>query len=346
MTEQKYYEHSPGQRFFGDERYPNFSIPEYLKELDIDYKQHDSDAHIEYAINCPECVNRGEERLDTKYRLWINQKTTLFHCYNCEWSGLITTLIRRLSNISFERAIKILNGKSLDPLDHLNLLLFEEHMEPDEPEFNLKEIEFPYGYEPITSPNSYLELRGIPLSYAKEHDWGYCKVGYCKERLIVPTYMENRLVFWQARATWDEPRNKNFKKVLNPQGVAAKPILYQYDSAKEYKTIIVAEGFTDAAKIGPDAVATNGKRLHSAQVEWLEAIRAEKIILMYDRGAFKPGRKKDGVSTPSSAARAIEMLKTIARVYVAVLPDNRDPGDYSFHSSQLRSFIQHAKIAA
>lgn len=342
MTEDGFYNTDPGHTFFGDERYPNFSIKEYFEELKIEFKQHDSDSHIEYALCCPKCVERGEDRPDEKYRLWVNEKNAMFYCYNCDWSGMLITLIRVLSNVNLEKAIKILKGKSLDPLEHLNLKLYEKKVEPDEPDQILKEIHFPHGYEPITYNHPYLKLRGIPLKYAEEFEWGSSNVGYTKDRIIVPTYMNSLLVFWQARATWDDPK-KDFKKVLNPKGVSAKPVLYQFDSAKEYKTIIIAEGFMDAAKIGPDAVATNGKRIHSAQVELLQMTKAETIILMYDRDAFKPGRKKDGITQPSSAMRAIEILKTAFKVKVALLSDERDPGDYSYLSTELRNFAKNAK---
>lgn len=337
--ESRYFDREPGQHFIGDVRYPNFDLEGYFDDLKIEYKTHDSDGHIEYAINCPECVNRGEERPDTRYRLWINTDTARYYCFNCQWGGLLAWLVKNLSNTSYEEAVRMLMGKKLDPLDHMNLRLYEEQIEAEEAEWTLKELDFPYGYEPISGPHPYLEERGIPWNHAVERDWGIGTIGFCQNRLIVPTYMNNRLVFWQARSTWDEPGNKEFKKVLNPQGVSSKGILYGYDQAIGEKQIVICEGFIDAAKVGEKTIATNGKRIHPAQVEFLVEAQVESVVLFWDLDSWKDSRGK----RESSIKRASDALKSFFKVKAVLPPDTRDPGDYPWRSQDLQDLILKAK---
>jgi hypothetical protein len=324
-------------------KFPNFDIEIFLKERNREYKIHNSYDHVEVATNCPMCQHRGEPTPDTKKKLWINPKNGRFICYRCSWSGDFIDLIRGFDKCSLYSAIKILKGKPLDPFENLNLFLEIENFEIDDtPINNLKEIELPYGYNAISRPHPYLKERGVPLEYAIEHEWGISDAGYTKDRLIVPFYMEDKLVFWQARATWEDPDNENFKKVLNPSGVSARHILYNYDNAIEYDEIIIAEGFMDACKIGEDAIATNGKNLHPQQVEHLIQAGVKKVILCWDADAWSDGaRKKNKLS---SVQKATDLLRLWGiKVRAARMPEGRDPGSFPYNSEELRAIIREAK---
>ncbi len=333
-------EYHDEDRYIGDTgRYPNFNPEQYLQDLNIDFKTHDSEDHQEVAINCPCCKERGEMRDDTKFRCWLNPELGTFYCYNCGWAGLFPKLIRKLSKVQLHDAMRILRGRDLDSLEHMNLKLWDESVDFREEEYELREVEFPFGYEPIEGPHPYLEERGVPWEYAADNEWGICRVGYCKDRLIVPMYMNYRLAFWQARATWKSDE-KDFKKVLNPKGVSARHVLYNYDEIVEaYDEIVICEGFFDACKVGPQAVATNGKNLHPQQVEWLRQTNVKRVVLMWDKDAWTDGRTKK----PSSIERAADLLKICFDVRAVKMPDERDPGDYPFLSKDLKEMIAGAE---
>lgn len=324
-------------------QYPNFNLERFLHEKFDDVKTNDSGDHIEFSVNYPCCHERGEPTPDTRKKLWINASTGFFHCYRCSWDGALISLVRKALNVDFTKAIKALKGDEVSQLEVLNLKLYIEPRDLDKGEDELPEVELPYGYNPIHEPHEYLEERGVPLKYAINNEWGYSDAGFTKNRIIVPFYMENRLVFWQARATWSEPKNKDFKKVLNPVGLSVKSgILYNYDRAKEYKKIVITEGFMDAVKVGSDAVATNGKNLHERQCEWLQKTNAKEIVLMWDRDAWTDGtRKKDKLC---SIERATRLLRSYNFIVKAVkMPEGRDPGSYKYKSKILREMIVSAR---
>jgi len=338
---------------YASDRFPNFDLKSFLSEKNIEFKIHDSDDHREYAICCPECSNRGEPRNDTKYRLWINSKNGMFYCYNCDWTGPLPRFIQAIEGVDYEKAIRILRGELLDPLEHLHITLdagskgwYEEVIQPDQIE--LKELEFPFGYRLIEGPHPYLEKRGIPWEFAMNNEWGISDVGYCKGRLIVPTFMEDKMVFWQARATWDGYK-KDFKKVLNPKGVSARSVLYNYDTAKKFETIVLTEGFVDAAKVGDNAMATNGKNLHPQQVEWLRKTNAKEIIIMWDADSwedakyFRTGPKKGKIKRQASILEAADMLKVFFKVRLVKLPGGIDPGKLPFKHSVFNKLISKAQ---
>ncbi len=183
-------------------KYPRFEIESFFITHDIEWKAHESGDHIEHAINCPSCHQRGEPTHDIPKKLWINVAKGTFYCYRCQWAGSMIKLIQKLLNTSYLNVIKILKGKPLDVMDHMDLKLVLPRVEPDlTTDAILKDVELPYGYEPIEGPHPYLEKRGIPWKYAQKHDWGVSVTGYTKDRIIVPTFMDGRIVFWQARST-------------------------------------------------------------------------------------------------------------------------------------------------
>jgi hypothetical protein len=327
------------------DRYPQFDFEKFFVEYAGDYRVFDSHDHSEVAINCPCCEERGEPTPDKNKKLWINLEKGTFYCYRCQWAGQILRLVQQLTNCTFTNAIKLLRGSALNPFEHLDLKLVNETFEPDrEKDDLLKDLELPYGYSPIEGPQEYLKKRGVPWEYASRNEWGISDAGYTKDRIIVPTFMEQRLVFWQARATWDGS-GKEFKKVLNPSGVSARCILYNYDTAKEFETIVLTEGFMDAVKVGPDAVATNGKRLHPQQVEFLKKTKAKEIVIMWDADAWTDHSRRGKRFKPCSIQRATELLRAYSfEVRAVKMPVGRDPGSFKYRSKTLRRLIEKAKV--
>jgi hypothetical protein len=325
-------------------QYPQFNLEQYLLEKDLSYQIHDSDTHCEISINCPECHKRGEPSPDRKKKLWINPEKGTFYCYRCSFSGGLVHLVKSISQCNFTQSIKLLRGRSINPLEHFELNLFDPDLKikMHDEELELKEIELPYGYQPIDGPVPYLEERGIPWKYAMKNDWGISTAGYTKNRIIVPSFMEGKLVFWQARSTWEVSGDE--KKVLNPSGVSARSVLYNFDIAKEYETIIIVEGFADAVKVGPNAVATNGKNLHPQQLLWLEKTNAKEIILCWDYDAWTDGKVMKGKNKPSSIEKASSLLKSanFEKIKAVKLPEGRDPGSFKYRSLKLQDLISKA----
>jgi hypothetical protein len=326
------------------QRFPNFDYREYLQDHDVDFRERDSKDHIEITSNCPKCMERGEARADTKKRLWVNENTSDFHCYNCKWSGNLKDIVMHYSNTSRDGAVKILRGKTTGWLMP-DFKLFTESYDLSEDEIHKKEISLPHGFqffddEPGESPfTDYLKKRGVALDYAREMAWGFCVTGFHKDRLVVPTIIGDKIVYWQARdilegahPDWD---TDEYRKVRNPSGVSARYFLYQFETAKKCKRIWLTEGFIDAYKTGPDAVACNGKNLHAEQIELLRMTDAEEIVLLWDHDAYtderyyQKGPKKGQLREASSAQKAVSMLKLFYKVRCVRLPKGKDAGDYS-----------------
>ena len=332
-----------------EHRFPNFNLQEFLKERDYEWKSYTADDHIEFAINCPACKERGEDTPDTKKKLWINYSKGYFYCYRCDYTGSLLKLVQKIANITLESALRVLRGRLLSPHEYLALKVIKQrgyNDDSNEGENELREVELPYGYRPVEGPHQYLDRRNIPWRYAARNDWGYSTAGYTKGRIIVPTFMDERLVFWQARYADNIPEGSEIKKILNPKGVSARHILYNYDIAKHFETIILTEGFIDAVKAGENAVATNGKNLHPAQVEWLQKSKAKTIIIAWDYDAWTDGNNfKNRKTKPCSMKKAIDLLKAAGcfEIKVVKMPPDKDCGSFRYGSQKLKDILAEAK---
>ncbi len=194
-----------------EQRFPHFNLKQYLVEQKIEYREWESGDHVELAINCLKCREHGESRADTKKRLWVHEAIGLFHCYNCGWDGQLPRLVMALANTTVEGALRVMRGK-ISSLDNLNFRLTHESYDYDngDEDSELQDVAFPHGFESFddckdrsTLFHGYLKKRGLSLQYAINNGWGFSRVGYVANRIVVPTYMDDRLVFWQARDVLD-----------------------------------------------------------------------------------------------------------------------------------------------
>lgn len=327
-------------------KFPTFDLVQYLEDLGKKTKVIKSDeGHTEVCIDCHKCVENGEARPDTRQRLYINMRTGRYYCFNCSWSGSLPFLIQDLSSVNSVGAIKILKGKVNGELNlhdgthHVmvgHLYDEGEDEEEDDADIEMKPMQLPYGFESFenskkrTKFHEYLDQRGIPLEYAIAQGWGFCRHGYTANRLIVPFWYEEECVFWQARDILNEAHpdwgdKKKYRKVLNPRGASKSHVLYQFDTARSYEKIVLVEGFIDATKVGPQAVAINGKRLHSSQVQLLLRTKAQEVIVCLDRDSWTDGR----MGKPCSMERTRALLAAAGyRVQTVKLPKNKDPGSF------------------
>ena len=213
-------------------------------------------------MNCPMCEERGEPSPDTHKKLWVNMDSGKFHCYRCKWSGSLARLVSKLSKVPFEQALKLLRGALLDPFDHISLNLYEEKYDLTDDEDQIRRARASLRLSTHRRP-----------SLISQGAWRALAVR-CRARLGVLQMWALPKIALSSRPSWilvwfsgkQGPHGitlitRSLRRFFNPSGVSARQILYNYDVAAEYPEIVIVEGFMDALKVGPNAVATNGKRL-------------------------------------------------------------------------------------
>lgn len=302
-----------------------------------------------YDVNCPLCG-------DTRNRCSINHSfgtkidginaPPLIHCFNENCEGLVEWFNNFLKEENVERvSLTAVVRKSIPTREEIAAQLSHSGLQYFNPD--------PVSSLPHDHPAvSYLTSRGFDIDCFAQ----YFRVGYC-DNSGVDAYMARKCIVafityggkrigWSARAipghtpmsiyAPEKPWPYREPKYRNSSGFRKSYFLYNFDQAKEYETMVIAEGITDVWKIGPWGMALFGKTMSEQQCQLLcQAAEAKRawIVLLGDAST-----ERDDAA--SSWRRNRDMLLRTYRYPEQVrlfLFEKGDPGDYT--SQQLNNLV-------
>lgn len=274
-----------------------------------------------YRVNCPFCT-------DTRQRLWINhmfgQPTPgqpdrtlnwLAVCYN---DGCLESHTRRIQ----------LEDRLFGPINRNERTKKFRVQEGDTETATLREVKMPGHVVRIDElpehhvARRYIEERGFSSQVVGE-DFG---VTFCDDadpmypavagRLVIPIYMYDELVGWQARVPDDniDWKATGIPKYYGMRGMPKRLMLYNYDFAKALDFCVVVEGVTDVWAVGDPAVGLLGKKIHPLQRKLLMEFEGG-MILMLD-----PDAKAETEGVVDTLLHKLE-----GRLAVVELEEGRDP---------------------
>ena len=277
----------------------DFDVLSYLQSRNIRYKTSGKNVSRGWAgIQCLFCLDRSNH-------LGINLSSKAFSCHSCGEKGSIFKLIQEIDGVNFPEAAKIL--KEFSGGEYV----------PAEKHFQSKVI-FPEGTTKYFAPIhiDFLINRGYnPEEVIEKYDlYATGPMGSYKHRIIIPIYMNQRIVSFVGRDVTgkQEVPYKNSSEDTSIKD--PKHCLYNMDSVLQNKAIVV-EGVLDAWRIGDGAVATFGKQYTHEQVRLLKGLK--KVFVLYDSDAGDLAEKL-----------AYDVSSVVSDVVVLTL-DAGDPDDMS-----------------
>ncbi len=315
-----------------------FDLEGYL--LDKGFEPLGAKGGEEWVGPCPGCGKDDKLAVDLSKRGW--------HCWVCQeyedfWSdkentmkrrpvkgaGGVLALVKWLDELDSKEAIEFVGQNSiygagiheLPDLKQVELVLDATYAPT---------ISLPEGWAPILTPLPYMLRRGISMEDAQWLGLFHCVSGKYRNRIVFPVFEDQRLIYWQARAMYEEADcspGYRFIKALNPErtpGCAvSSEVLMNIDIAVRYSRVAIVEGPMDCLRSGPDTVCTFGKQITPAQVRRLVARGVKAIDLMWDG----PKEKEPFGAWPEMFAVA-PWLSVFFDVRLVFLPHG-DPGDWT-----------------
>ena len=223
-------------------------------------------------VNCPFCKNPP----DTHCNGGFSEGVPAFNCWRCgkhNWVEALS-LIFHVSPMEAKRMASKYSAGSTAPLSR---------------KFAAgKNLSMP-GFDSFTDAEAeYLESRGFDIPELKRKfgirgggiagEWSY--------RILVPIFLEGRLVSWTGRSIlpreWIDrdkiPRYKNLsveKSEVNP-----KEIFFNLDNSRE-DSVILVEGPFDVLKMGDNTICSLGTSVTSAQKALLLK-KYKKVFIAFD----------------------------------------------------------------
>jgi len=111
------------------------------------------------------------------------------------------------------------------------------------------------------------------------------KVSWCESspreigaqnRIIIPAFSDGKEVGWSGRILPSDSVTK--AKYRHMPGFQTSRHLYNFDTAKRYKTVIIVEGMLDCIRVGPPAVAVLGRSISTHNVDRLVSVASRNDI--------------------------------------------------------------------
>lgn len=255
-----------------------FDIRSYLGDIGAKcYEAGDKNVSDGWVgIECPFCG-------DDSSHLGIHYETgNYFTCWICGESGDVITLISELESLSFLEAktrLKQFQGGTARPEKPIEAVTYDSIL-PKECEPILP------GEEPPLV-RQWFANRNFALSLCQRYHLAWVPLGSEYQlRLIVPVYLDRRLVSFQAVDLTGQARIPYLDCPEARAIIPNKHMLYGIDDVRDQ--VIIVEGVTDKWRVGRDAVAMFTKNWTIQQVELLkEKAKNKKIKIVLDMDAVR-----------------------------------------------------------
>jgi len=223
------------QEYYIEKFYQYAGYPKYKRLTDV------------YEGGCPMC--REGKSWGKKRRLYFVNKQNLIFCHNCGWSGSPAKWVKEVTGKSYLEIID--DSKTFDGLTTSQLRRNEEQEQKPQPSlpgecinlYDKSQCAF-YGHDkPIKLALQTCKERRLFTAVNKPKTLWFCMKDYVhKDRIIIPFYDNNNIIFYQSRKI----KNTDTKpKYLSKIG-ADKTIFNfdQIDSTLDY--IFIFEGPIDS----------------------------------------------------------------------------------------------------
>jgi len=254
--------------------------------------------------DCPKCGKHD------KFGVHIGSNKS--NCFVCGHKPRLIELIAKFERVEYNEAFKILNK--------------QEQLEYKEPKYELVAPKvdsiLPESYRILSLGSSemakvmrrYVQKRGFNPNKVALKGWGYCTKGKYKGHLIIPYFVNGKVVYFNARRVIG-----NGPKFNNPTkediGLGKSMAIYNISALNLYKKIYLVESAINAETLGDHAIGAGGKKLSPWQKDKILSSKAEKIVIILDPDALK---------------EAIELAMELSfhkKLKVLLLPEEKDVND-------------------
>jgi hypothetical protein len=269
----------------------------------------------QFRINCinPDCD-------DYKGHLEIDLKRGIFHCWLCDYSGNLRTLLKDYLGY----VPKIEKYVSTDDLKQS----YDDSFFKKEEIVKERVIDYtflPKEYVYLGRPKDTLSMLGKKaLKYVLDrmsindvvlHKIGYCGIGKYKWRIIVPLFEDDKVVYFIAR----DFMGGAYKKYDNPKkeeiSIGKEEVVFNINGARMVNQAVICEGVFDAIRVGIDGVAILGTSI--SELQYIKLLSLKRIYVMLDSDAYD-----------KAAKIASKFQRAGKQVYLIKLAKG-DPDDYS-----------------
>lgn len=300
-----------------DIRVDLFDARDYFNARKIEYITEGKDVTSGWlGIRCPFCD-------DTGHHLGINLSSNLISCWRCGVKGPVTKIVQEIERISFQEALEVLEKfprpfyqQTIESPKYIPKKGFKlpekfSRVFPNNVPSHVKRFLRSRGFDPQTIVSQ------KELYFANYNSHKYCL------RLIVPIFMNRKMVSFVARDTTGKAIQKYLNCPNDQSLIPIKETLYGYDDVPPGSNIIIVEGVFDQWKLGCGALATYGTQWTFEQIQLIKSLRPSKVFILFD-------------NEPDAQKSAYKLAKNIwfADTENLTLKELKDPGELDYNGAK------------
>lgn len=253
---------------------------------------------------CPSC---GRE---DKYGLNIYGNRT--NCFRCGYHPTPFQLVLELEGLNDYLEVK----------KFLNLYGGEEYLEPVIKRIERIDTVLPEGFKSLKVGNNfiakqarkYIKSRGFDIEDMSYKGWGYGTKGTYLGYIIIPFYINGKLVYYNTRIFMGSgPKYNN--PSIEEFGIGKSLVIYNLDALGLYDEICLLEGVFNAETVGENAIAMGGKKVSDYQISIIVKSPVKFVTLILDPDALE------------DSIRVAKELSYHKKVRIIQLPEDKDAND-------------------
>lgn len=223
---------------------------------------------------CPYCGRADKFGVN----LYLNKS----NCFICGNHGNPIWVVGQIENISkYQEILSILRSDAI-----------LEYQEPLLEQLEQRPVNMPKGFVLLTEESgifgdmmrNYVRNRKLNVDKLSAKGFGYCTEGDLFGYLIMPFYLNGKLIYYHTRNVLGQgPRFNN--PPIEEFGIGKSSVIYNIDALWMYSTVYLAESVINAETIGDKGIATGGKSISNAQLSIIKKSPVEKVVIMLDPDA-------------------------------------------------------------
>ena len=269
--------------------YSSFDIVSFLEDNDIYHRFSGENVGRGWVgFQCPFCEGAKEHG-------GVNLTHKNFSCFQCGETASPPKLIKQILNCSWAKAYDTVRKYS-----SRDTAMSSWAHTPTDKRRSQRPVHLPALTGPLSGPGGhYLTSRGFNPK-AIEAKYGVKEsgpLGDYRFRLIIPVYVNKKLVSFTSRDYTEKREPKYKEQPIKEAIIPVKDCLYNIDSVKD--KLLIVEGPADVWRMGDGAVSLLGIKCTEAQQEWLfrwwkyktKFSGKKKVVLLLDPKTRKAADK-------------------------------------------------------